>query len=176
MWSQYGAEIWTYDPSVDPPCMEKYDQFGRWVFVYRNPHKDRINTVWRQLNKERIVSDPGGTFMIRIQTTGKTFETIYCVGTGDVFYIGEGLGTLIQHQLRWISRLQSDRDKLVNLSSPILASQLKVESASASLYSKVCFLLLMFHKAQGGQRCRCRKGVQSLSRYRIRAPGAGDRS
>jgi hypothetical protein len=134
MWYHFQAELWTFDPSVDPPCMEKYDQFGHWIFVYRNPHKDRINTQWRQINKERIAVDPGG----------KIFETVYCVGTGDVYYIGEGLGTDIREQLYHIAKLQSERDEAVNEYTVVAAALAKVNTAQTALYAKVSQLFLPF--------------------------------
>jgi hypothetical protein len=127
MWYHFQAELWTFDPSVDPPCMKKYNQFGRWIFVYRNPHKDRINTAWRQINKERIAVDPGG----------KIFETVYCVGTGNVFYIGEGLGSDMREQLYRIGKLQSERDDLVNEYPDVVQALAKVNTAKTALYNKV---------------------------------------
>jgi hypothetical protein len=52
----------------------------------------------------RISVDPGG----------KVFETIYNIGTGDVFYVGAGLSDTIRYNLNRISHLQSDMDKDVH--------------------------------------------------------------
>lgn len=129
MWYYYHAELWTFDPSVDPPCMEKYDQFGRWIFVYRNPNKDPINKEWRQINKEKIACDPGGNI----------YETIYCDGTGDVFYLGAGLGDEIRKILSQIKRLQSERDDSVNCLDEVKEANDNVEAKSRELFQKVYY-------------------------------------
>ena len=127
MFAKFDAELWTFDPSVDPPCMSKYDQFGSWIFVYRNPDKDKINKAWYDINKETIAIDPGVNI----------FETIYAKGTGDVFYVGEGLGSDIRFQLRVASNLQSERDKVVNENPSVLEKLGGIVSASKTLYDKV---------------------------------------
>ena len=139
MWKTYRARLWSFDPSVDPPSMRSLDQFGKWVFVYRNPDKHKINNLWRQVHKERIVIDPGGEFYYKKMLTtwlGKTFETIYCVGTGDIFYVGDGLGHLIQRHLQKISHIQSNRDNEVNTLGHVKAAKQAVLDAGASLYAK----------------------------------------
>jgi hypothetical protein len=58
----------------------------------------------RLKNKMRIAADFGG----------KVFETIYNIGTGDVFYVGAGLSDSIRYNLNRIFHLQGDMDKDVN--------------------------------------------------------------
>jgi hypothetical protein len=108
--------------------MRKYDQFGHWIFVYRNRHKDRINSAWFDINKETLVIDPGVNI----------FETIYIKGTGDVFFIGEGLGTTIKYHLNMSSNLQTKRDVAVNLLESVVEQEEAVLAASSVLYLKVC--------------------------------------
>ncbi len=85
MYRDFDAQLWTFDPEFDPPGLKKYDQFGTWIFVARNPNRNRVHWIWQAANKWRIAVDPGG----------KVFETIYCTGTGDVFYVGAGLSSSI---------------------------------------------------------------------------------
>jgi transposase len=130
MFAKFDAELWTFDPSVDPPSMRKYDQFGHWIFVYRNPHKDKINKAWFNINKETLAIDPGGNI----------FETIYNKGTGDVFYVGEGLGSDIRHHLRHLSWMQKDRDNRVNSMDSVNGKKEESVRKSKALYDKVSCL------------------------------------
>jgi hypothetical protein len=139
MFAKFDAELWTFDPDVDPPCMRQYDQFGHWIFVYRNPYKDRINRAWYEINKETIVIDPGVNI----------FETIYIKGTGDVFYVGEGLGSEIRYHLRYSStNLQKERDKEVNKMDSVIEKNRDIEDASRILYGKVFLLHKFIHRSR----------------------------
>lgn len=104
MYQNFNAQLWTFDPEFDPPDLKKYDQFGCFIFVARNPNRNQVHWIWQAANKMRIAVDPGG----------KVFETIYNIGTGDVFYVGAGLSDSIRFNLNRISHLQSDMDKDVN--------------------------------------------------------------
>ena len=77
MYQNFDAQLWTFDPEFDPPALEKYDQFGCFIFVARNPNRNQVHWIWQAANKWRIAVDPGG----------KVFETIYNIGTGDVFWL-----------------------------------------------------------------------------------------
>jgi hypothetical protein len=101
MYRDFNAQLWSFDPEFDPPALKRYDQFGSFVFVARNPNRKNVHWIWQAANKWRISVDPGG----------KVFETIYCVGTGDVFYVGAGLSDSIHYNLNRISKLQSDLDE-----------------------------------------------------------------
>jgi hypothetical protein len=127
MYAKFDAELWSFDSAVDPPCMQKYDQFGHWIFVYRNPHKDRINKAWYDINKETIAIDPGGNI----------FETIYIKGTGDVLFVGEGLGTDIGHHQRVSAKLHRARDNEVNVLESVIVKAAEIDAASKTLYTKV---------------------------------------
>jgi len=104
MHRDFDAQLWTFDPEFDPPALKKYDQFGCYIFVARNPNRKRVHWIWQAANKYRIAVDPGG----------KVFETIYNIGTGDVFYVGAGLSDSIRYNLNRISYLQSEMDKEVD--------------------------------------------------------------
>ncbi len=127
MYAKFDAELWSFDPSVDPPNMKKYDQFGHWIFVYRNPYKDKINKAWYNINKETIAIDPGVNI----------FETIYVKGTGDVFYVGEGLVSDIRYHLGESSALQKARDNEVNKMASVIEKSVAIDDASKKLYQKV---------------------------------------
>jgi hypothetical protein len=104
MYRDFDAQLWTYDEEFDPPSLKKYDHFGHHIFVARNPNRNNVHWIWQAANKWRIAVDPGG----------KVFETIYCIGTGDVFYVGAGLSDSIHYNLNIISELQRVMDNEVN--------------------------------------------------------------
>jgi hypothetical protein len=69
----YGDLPWEYDSNRDPKV---FSSFGNFLFVSR--HKGKVNKEWIDIFKDVIINDPGL----------KIFKTYYCVGTGDVFYLG----------------------------------------------------------------------------------------
>jgi hypothetical protein len=127
MHDKYTAELWTFDPVVDPPCMEKYDQFGQWIFIYRNPQKDRINVHHNSIFKETLSIDPGVN----------VFGTGHINGTGDIVYIAPGLCGQIGQQHRIISKLQKDRDNEVNEDADVIEARRSKELAQKAFYRKV---------------------------------------
>ena len=110
MWRDFKAQLWTYDPEFDPPELAKYDHFGTLIFVARNPKRRMVNWMWQAANKWRIAVDPGG----------KMFETIDCVDTGDIVYVGAGLSDTIRYNLNRISFLQSRIDKDTNENAAVI--------------------------------------------------------
>jgi hypothetical protein len=73
-----------------------------------------------------MAGDPGG----------EMFETVYCVGTGDSFNIGEGLSTDIRDRVYQITKIQSARDEDVNAHS-MVATLCFVNIAQTDLCAKV---------------------------------------
>ena len=115
MWRLFRAELWSYDPVVDPPSLEHFNQFGKWVFVIRNTSdrgaKRNSDSAWFQAHKETLSIDPGL----------KVFQTIYNVGTGDVFMIGHGLGDQLRTLSHRIADYQSKMDTLINENDEVIA-------------------------------------------------------
>jgi hypothetical protein len=108
MWRKFRAELWSYDPNVDPPSLQHYNQFGQCIFVIRNESsygpKRETDRAWFQAHKETLSIDPGL----------KVFQTVYNVGTGDVFMIGHGLGEQLKTLAHRISDYQSKIDTVIN--------------------------------------------------------------
>ncbi len=86
-----------------------------------------MNKAWYEINKETIAIDPGVNI----------FETIYIKGTGDVFYVGEGLGSDIRYHLGESSALQKARDNEVNKMESVIEKSVAIDDASKKLYQKV---------------------------------------
>jgi uncharacterized protein YukE len=103
-----------------------FNQFGTWIFVIRNKSR-QPDRVWFQAHKETLSIDSGF----------KTFETIYNVGTGDIFMIGHGLGQQLKISSHCIANLQSKLDKLINDDEEVIALKEKWEGASFKVYEKV---------------------------------------
>ena len=126
MWKQFGAELWSFDPSVDPAYLKNFNQFGTWIFVIRNKSRQH-DRVWFQAHKETLSIDPGF----------KTFETIYNVGTGDIFMIGHGLGQQLKISSFRIASLQSKMDGIINEDERVVELKEKWEVASLMVYRTV---------------------------------------
>ena len=131
-WRDFRAQLWTYDPEFDPPELAKYNQFGTWIFVARNPKRRMVNGVWQAANKWRIAVDPGG----------KVFETINCIGTGDIFYLAPGLSDTIRYNLNRIGYIQSKIDNDTNVNGAVIDALNKWNDKTIELDEMVCSLSL----------------------------------
>jgi hypothetical protein len=127
MYRDFNAQLWTFDPEFDPPSLAKKDHFGCYIFVARNPNRRRVHWIWQAANKFRLAVDPGG----------KVFETIYCIGTGDVFYVGAGLSDCIHYNLNRISHLQSSLDKDVDKDEEVRKKEKDWNRATSTLEGAV---------------------------------------
>jgi len=132
----FRAELWSYDPNVDPPSLEYYNQFGSWIFVIRNESghgpKRQDDRPWFQAHKETLSIDPGL----------KVFQTIYNVGTGDVFMIGHGLGDQLKTLAHRISDYKSKIDALINENEQVKSLKSALDTASLNRFNEVCYLLV----------------------------------
>lgn len=98
----YGALPWTYESGRDPEVLSSFNGFGNFMYVSR--HKGKVNEEWRDIFKDVITNDPGL----------KIFKTYYCVGTGDVFYLGTLQIENIRFWEREKSKNQTTMDNKIN--------------------------------------------------------------
>lgn len=128
MWNKHRAELWSYDPEVDPQSLRNLDQFGSWIFVIRNSLR-QLDRAWFQINRETLAIDAGI----------KAMETIFNVGTGDVFIIGFGLASRLKYHISQIAALQSKLDKKINAHVDVIRLKEIWEESSRTLFSEVSF-------------------------------------
>jgi len=76
MLNKFGAVPWSYDEARDPKVLANFNGFGISLFVVR--HKGTVNPYFKEIFKSVITNDPGLNI----------FKVYYCMGTGDVFYLG----------------------------------------------------------------------------------------
>ena len=126
LYELFGAELWSFDPSVDPSVLRKLNQFGSWVFVIRNKHRNH-GSSWYQINQHTLAIDAGI----------KVFETIYNVGTGDVFMVGHGLGDLLKKHNNLIRRIQRRLDCAINDDEEVSGLKNDWDNAMARLIREV---------------------------------------
>jgi hypothetical protein len=126
MFQLFGAELWSYDPDVEPPCLANMNQFGGWVFVIRNSSR-QFDRAWFKINHQTIAIDAGI----------KAFETIYNVGTGDIYIVGYGLGIKVRNIQSRISNLQSKLDKQINRDINVIILKRVWQAAKARLFDEV---------------------------------------
>lgn len=136
LWRLFRAELWSYDPNVDPISLKHYDQFGKWIFVIRNESKRgpkrQSDRAWFQAHRETLSIDPGL----------KVFQTLYDVGTGDVFMIGHGLGDQLRTLAHRKSDYQSKMDAMVNEDEEVIGLKFDWDKAKLNRFKEVCFYLI----------------------------------
>jgi hypothetical protein len=98
----YDAVPWSYEYERDPASLQSFNGFGQSLFVCR--HKGKVDATFKSIFQDVITNDPGL----------KCFKTYYCVGTGDVFYLGMQQSENMRFWHRKKSKLQSEIDLLIN--------------------------------------------------------------
>lgn len=138
MWKVYRAEIWSFDERKDPKYLEKFNHFGCSIFVVRNTSSDDGDKgrVWFTALKDTISIDAGL----------KVFETVYNVGTCDVYLIGPGVSQKLKGFGKKIAKLQSVIDKLIDEDQTVLALKAAWENASRMTMQMVKLRVLTYHR------------------------------
>jgi hypothetical protein len=102
MKNRYGAEPWSYMEDRDPEVLKNYNGFGLSLFVVR--HEGTVNKFFKEIFKDVITNDPGLN----------VFKVYYCMGTGDVFYLGSSASNNIRFWHTQMSKIQHKIDTEIN--------------------------------------------------------------
>jgi hypothetical protein len=100
MKNRFNAVPWSYVEDRDPEVLKNYNGFGTSLFVVR--HQGTVNQYFKEIFKEVITNDPGLNI----------FKVYYCMGTGDVYYLGSIESGNIRYWQALKSKLQHEMDTL----------------------------------------------------------------